>query len=126
MTPDQINGCFEVVAGLLLSLNIIRLHRDKLVRGVHIVPIAFMAIWGFWNLYFYPYIGAPWSFVGGIVVVVVNTIWVGQMIYWKRKEPSRERDKERREIKEEFQRMEKALWGEPSNEIYYAKHWLKK
>ncbi len=86
MIPDQINGCFEVVAGLLLTLNVIRLHRDKQVRGVHIVPIAFMAIWGFWNLYFYPYIGAPWSFVGGIVVVVVNTVWVGQMIYYKNKE----------------------------------------
>ena len=86
MTPDQINGCFEVVAGLLLTLNVIRLHRDKQVRGVHIAPMAFMAIWGFWNLYFYPYIGAPWSFLGGIVVVVVNTIWVGQMVYYKKKE----------------------------------------
>lgn len=86
MTPDHINGCFELVAGLLLLLNIIRLHRDKKVRGVHVVPVAFMAIWGFWNLFFYPYVGAPWSFVGGIVVVAVNSIWVGQMIYWKKKE----------------------------------------
>ncbi len=85
MIPDQINGCFEVVAGLLLTLNIIQLYHDKQVRGVHIVPMAFMVIWGFWNLYFYPYIGAPWSFLGGIIVVIVNITWVGQIIYYKRK-----------------------------------------
>ena len=84
MTPDQINGCFEVVAGLLLSLNIIRLHRDKLVRGVHIIPVIFMATWGFWNLYFYRYINAPWSFVGGILIVTMNTIWMVQMIYYQK------------------------------------------
>lgn len=89
MNPDQINGCFELVAGLLLLLNVIRLHHDKQVRGVHVVPIAFMAIWGFWNLYFYPYVGALWSFVGGIVVVVVNSIWVGQMIYYRKGGPER-------------------------------------
>lgn len=89
MIPDQINGCFEIVAGLLLTLNVIRLYRDKQVHGVHIAPMAFMAIWGFWNLYFYPYIGAPWSFVGCIVVVAVNTVWVGQMVYYRKKRTRR-------------------------------------
>ncbi len=89
MIPDQINCCFEVIAGLLLTLNVIRLHRDKQVRGIHIAPMAFMAIWGFWNLYFYPYIGAPWSFLGGIVVVSVNTVWVGQMVYYQKRRPER-------------------------------------
>lgn len=89
MIPDQINSCFELLAGLLLSLNIIWLYHDKQIRGVHIVPIAFMVVWGFWNLYFYSYIGAPWSFMGSIAVVTVNTIWVGQMIYYRRKRSNR-------------------------------------
>ncbi|KKM91652.1 hypothetical protein LCGC14_1226410 [marine sediment metagenome] len=88
MTPDQINSGFELAAGLLLMLNIRRLYHDKTLRGVCIAPTAFMATWGLWNLYFYPHVNAWWSFWAGILIVVVNTVWVGQMVYYKERRTS--------------------------------------
>lgn len=87
MTPDQINSGFGLAAGLLLMLNVKKLYHDKQLRGVCIAPTAFMAAWGLWNLYFYPYIGAWWSFTTGLLIVAVNVIWVGQMFYYKWKGP---------------------------------------
>lgn len=86
MTPDFINGSFEIVAGLLIWMNVRRLHKDKKVRGVSIVPMYFFMLWGYWNLYYYPSLNQWWSFVGGVAVVIANTVWVAQMIYWNYKE----------------------------------------
>ena len=84
MTPDHINSGFELAAGLLLMLNVRRLYRDKNLRGVCIAPTALMVAWGCWNLYFYPHVSAWWSFAAGIPIVIMNTIWVGQMIYYRK------------------------------------------
>lgn len=86
MTPDMINGLFELVGGLLICLSISRLRKDRVVRGVSIFPVSFFASWGLWNLYFYPSVDCPYSFAGGVIVVSANLYWVGQMIYYKRME----------------------------------------
>ena len=86
MTPDQINGCFELVAGVFLLLNVRKLYCDKKVRGACIPPVFFMAIWGVYGLYFYPHIGAWWSFLGCIPIACVNIVYTSQMFYYKRKE----------------------------------------
>ena len=57
MIADYINGSFEVLAGLFVLLNVRRILRDKTVRGVSILPTAFFTLWGFWNMYYYPYLG---------------------------------------------------------------------
>ena len=81
--PDLINAVFEMGGGVLLFLNVRGIYRDKEVKGVRILPTSFFMIWGVWNLYFYPAVGCLLSFIGGIVIVTMNTIWVGQMIYYK-------------------------------------------
>jgi len=80
--PDIINGSFELCAGLFLCLNIRRLFKDKQVRGVHWVSVGFFALWGYWNLYYYPFLGQWISFLGGIMVVTANTAWLIQIIYY--------------------------------------------
>lgn len=82
---DIINGSFEIVAGTLLGINVYKLHKDKKVMGVSVIPTAFFMLCGYWNLYFYPTINCVLSFYGGLLVVLTNTIWVGQMIYYGRK-----------------------------------------
>jgi hypothetical protein len=82
MTADLINGGFEFVGGLLLGLNCLRLHKDKQLRGVSVLPTVFYSAWGYWNLYFYPSLDAWWSFWGGIVVVTSNTAWVVLAFYY--------------------------------------------
>lgn len=86
MTPDIINGAFEIVAGILIWASVHRLHKDKKVRGVSVATISVFMLWGYWNLFYYPHLSQWWSFAGGVGVVIANTVWVTQMIYWNHKE----------------------------------------
>lgn len=83
MTPDLVNGLFELCGGLLLWTNVRALHKAKRFEGVAIAPTAFFAAWGVWNLFYYPHLGQTLSFVGGLVVVSANIVWVAQMVYYK-------------------------------------------
>lgn len=82
MTPDFFNAVFEWSAGFFIWLSVYKMYKDKMVRGVHWAPIGFFALWGYWNLYYYPSLDQWLSFVGGINVVVANTVWFGQMVYY--------------------------------------------
>lgn len=84
--PDMINGSFQMIAAPFISLSIVKLYKEKKVRGISYLHVAFFTCWGFWNLFYYPYLGQWSSFVGGIVIVMVNLIWLIQMIYYVRLE----------------------------------------
>lgn len=84
---DAINGLFfELGGGYFISRHVVRLYKDKLVRGVDWIASAFFMAWGFWNLYYYPHLGQWLSFVGGIGIVSMNAVWVAMMLYYIRKE----------------------------------------
>lgn len=82
MTPDMINGLFEGLGTLFILTSVVKLYNEKLVRGVSWVHMSFFMTWGFWNLYYYPHLEQWWSFVGGIGIVVANTVYVGQLLYY--------------------------------------------
>ena len=84
MTPDTINGLFEFLGSLFIWRSIILLYKQKQVRGVSFLTIGFFAVWGLWNLYYYPSLNQQLSFAGGISIVVANVIWVIQMIYFRK------------------------------------------
>lgn len=84
--PDLINGVFESSGSLFILLSIIKLHRQKIVRGVSWIHAGFFAGWGYWNLYYYPYLGQWLSFAGGLAIVTANTFWLGQLIWYTQKE----------------------------------------
>lgn len=84
--PDFINGMFECAGGFAILLSVIKLHFDKLVRGVSWPHILFFTFWGFWNIYYYPHLDQMYSLIGGIFIVIVNTIWVSQILYYNWKE----------------------------------------
>ena len=81
---DFVNGAFESLGGFFILLSVVKLHRDKTVRGVSWIHVAFFASWGYWNLYFYPHLDQWFSFWGGAFLVAVNTIWLGQLVYYGR------------------------------------------
>ena len=83
MTPDIINGLFELLGAFILLLNVRRLYQDKVLRGVHWGPAAFFTAWGLWNLFYYPHLDQWFSFAGGVCIVTVNAIWIGQVVYYK-------------------------------------------
>jgi hypothetical protein len=80
--PDLINGTFESAGGFSIALSIIKLYREKTVRGVSWLHVGFFTSWGFWNLFYYPHLGQWFSFIGGLALVISNTIWLGQIAYY--------------------------------------------
>jgi ABC-type transport system involved in cytochrome c biogenesis permease subunit len=80
--PDAINGTYEFCGGLFLLQNCFRLYKDKEIKGVALLPSAFFASWGVWNLYFYPSLHQSLSFSGGLLIVIPNITWVGMAIYY--------------------------------------------
>ena len=86
MWQDNINSSFEFFGGLFIMLSIIKLYKDKKVRGVSFIHVGYFAMWGYWNIYYYPHLNQWFSFVGGLIVTLINTFWLGQIIYYLRKE----------------------------------------
>lgn len=81
---DLINGTFETLAGLFV-LNHCRVLMDhRETRGVSIASTAFFTLWGYWNVFYYPALGQTASFIGGVVVVVANTLYVLLMLHYRR------------------------------------------
>ena len=76
MNIDIINGGFELCSGLFQIMNIHSLYKDKKVRGVSLYPFILFTLWGVWNLYYYPSLNQTFSFIGGIVIVISNIIWL--------------------------------------------------
>jgi hypothetical protein len=87
MTPDMINGSFELMGAFFLLLNVRQLYKDKGLNGVHWAPTVLFSCWGLWNLYFYPHLGQWYSFAGGLAIVCVNTFWLGQIAWYVKVKP---------------------------------------
>lgn len=84
MNNDLINAAFEMAGGFFVLLSVRRAYLDKKVAGVSWLHVSFFTFWGAWNLYYYPSLGQYLSFYAGIFLVLVNTIWVSQLIYYSR------------------------------------------
>lgn len=82
--PDMVNAGFEAGAGVAVLLHCARLHEDKQVRGMSITAVVFFTLWGLWNIFYYPFLGQFWSFVGGIFVTVANLFYVAMLVFYSR------------------------------------------
>lgn len=83
MDFDLINALFELGGACLLTLNIRRLLIDRTLKGVSPWPTAFFSAWGIWNLFFYAAVNTPLSWWAGLLLCVVNLIWlVGVFGLW--------------------------------------------
>lgn len=82
MTFDVINGTFEFIGAIMLTINCYRLHKDRVLKGAHWLPVTFFTAWGLWNLVYYPSLDQWFSFAGGCAIVTVNLVWLMQAWYW--------------------------------------------
>lgn len=82
---DFVNGLFELFAGILSWANIKALYRDKEVKGVNLYVSLFFLAWSYWNCFYYPSLGQWLSFVGGLAILVANTIWFVLAMYYQRR-----------------------------------------
>jgi len=86
---DAVNGTFELSGGFFILLSVIKTLKDKQVHGVNWLTTAFFMAWGYWNLYYYPSLDQWFSFVGGVWIVVMNTLWVVLLVYYGNKQKRR-------------------------------------
>jgi hypothetical protein len=86
---DLINGLFEFVGAIFVILHILRLTKDKEVKGVSVVATAYFTSWGVWNVYFYPTNNLIFSFVGGVFLATANIVYVTLLIYYNGREERR-------------------------------------
>lgn len=83
MTPDMINGLIEFAGGLFV-LNHCRIAwRDKAVRGVSLLSVAFFTSWGMWGLYYYPSLEQWWSFRGCMFIAAANLLWLSLLLRYR-------------------------------------------
>lgn len=82
---DTINGGFEMLAGIMILNHCRCVQRDKRVQGVSVVSTIFFALWGVWNLYYYPSLGQWYSALGGVSVVSANILWIVLMLKYRKK-----------------------------------------
>ena len=85
INPDAVNGAFELIGAPFIALSILKLVREKEVHGVSWVHVGYFTLWGYWNLYYYPFLEQWWSLCGTIGVTLVNTIWLILLIYYYRR-----------------------------------------
>ena len=81
---DIVNGSYELLGAPFIFTSVIKLAKDKKVHGISWLHAAFFATWGYWNLYYYPHLDQWFSFIGGIAIVIVNTFWMGQLLYYSK------------------------------------------
>jgi len=86
MWQDWMNGFFELAGGLFILFSCCKLHKDKKVRGVSFKHVAYFTLWGYWNIHYYINLDQWLSLVGSLSVTLINTFWLGQIIYYIRKE----------------------------------------
>jgi uncharacterized membrane protein YfcA len=83
---DQINSGFIFVAGIFYVLNLLKLIKDKDVKGISKLSIVFFSIWNIWTLFFFLMVTEFWWTIGAyIIVTVLNVVYIILMIKYSRK-----------------------------------------
>src|ERR1051326_5535797 len=83
MTPDMINGMFELMAALLVGNHCRVVLKDRCVKGVSVASTAIFTLWGFWNIFFYENLEQWYSLGGGIMLMLVNTLYVLLLLHFR-------------------------------------------
>jgi hypothetical protein len=87
MTADMVNGLYEGLGALFILGHCRSLWNSKQPWGVSILGVIFFTSWGGWNLYYYPSLNQWYSFFGGLAIVSSNALYIGLLIYLRRKFP---------------------------------------
>lgn len=82
ITPDQINGLFEIVGSAFVLPSIIAIIKQKEVHGINWITQLFFTSWSIWNLYFYPSEELFSSFYGAVFLSLSQLIWLILLIYY--------------------------------------------
>ena len=86
--PDWINAAFELSGAVPIGMSVARLWHDRQAKGVSPWSFGFFALWGIWNLCYYPMLDQWWSFVGGLAISAANLAWLLSLMLIYRRDSS--------------------------------------
>jgi hypothetical protein len=82
---EAIYAAFTFTAASLVWTHIVKLHREKKVRGVHWAPLVFTWCWATYAIYFYWVYKMPWTWTANLMMWLSYTIWTAMVFrYWRR------------------------------------------
>lgn len=73
---DLMNGCFEGYGAFGAWLNVIKLRKDREIKGIVWQLMIGWWAWGIFNLFYYPHLDQWFSFSAGCVLVTGNAAWL--------------------------------------------------
>lgn len=83
MNPDMVNGLFEMAGAAFVCMHAHATWRARSSAGISLLACFLFAVWGAWNLFYYPWLGQFWSFAGGILVFIANIAWLTLVIRFR-------------------------------------------
>jgi hypothetical protein len=81
MVEWYVNALFELFAAVFVFVSVVKCYRDGSTKGVSLWTPGFFAMWGLWNLWYYPAVGDMLSFYAGMGVAAANLSWTGLIFY---------------------------------------------
>lgn len=80
--PDIINACFEAGGSVFAFFSILKLYREKEVKGFSYWTSGFFSAFGYWNLYYYYHLQQWVSWGAAGFLGFMNMVWTLQAIYY--------------------------------------------
>ena len=82
---DKINSTFLFAASLFYVLNLVKLRKDKEVKGYNLGSIVFFTTWNCWNVVFYfVETNMFWTKVSSMFVAVLNIVYLTLLFKYRR------------------------------------------
>jgi len=82
--PDLINAIFQCSGTFFVILNIMKISKDKKVKGISWLSASFFTFWGIWNLYYFPLLNQTFSGFASLGMAISNMIYTIQLIYYSK------------------------------------------
>jgi len=85
ISPDVINGLFQLGCAALELYDIRILRQDKAVRGLHWSTILFFIIWNCWSIAYYVLLSQWFSLFSDFILFCTNILWLWLLIKYRRR-----------------------------------------
>lgn len=83
MWQDATKGALEIIGAGIQLFNIVRIIRDKELKGVSFYYILFSVIANGYATYFYLFLGQWYSFFGVAIYTTITMLWAVLVLYYK-------------------------------------------
>lgn len=80
--PDAINGALEVTWSAVMLLSILKLRKDRDLKGVSFWHVGLIFVSSWWFMFYYAHLDQWFSFLASLVYAVAVATWSGHIAYY--------------------------------------------